>query len=485
MNTIEALLEKRPYRSSELVQELIKIDKVSPEAARKRLSRARHPVKRLEDIKLPNKEMIYYYEGQLGTSKFSDIVSAILMETNSAAGRALIGLKTVGGALPLSMFAKASGTAAIYSPKHLLYQKALDQLTELNLAHINKSGSDDDLVCLHGMADIPSIQQATFVVEGIVLSILKSWLSNLGIGSSNKIKIREENPGYGVFAWDIVGPSYVNGIVKFKSGKIQNGFVVGDIILNKKITVDLLKPFFYKLESLKNQKNIRPFIVLIVADYFEKKAINELRKRGVIIASPKTLLGKENADLLKSLIKSIDNATKAIKDNPDELFEIIKKLNKIEGASLNLRSVVFDFIIARIYCIQGFECELRSKIQTSKGDRAEIDVVASRPESIVCIEGKAVAPGNKVQKKEIEDWIKKSIPRINIWLAEMELFNKSRKIEFYSSTEYDEEASGLISEVEKKYKKIPIRFLKSSDIIQQLKYFNQHSLVEIYKEQFM
>ena len=183
MNTIEALLKKRPYRSSELVQELIKIERISPEAARKRLSRAKPPVKRLENINLPNKEMVYYYEGQFGTSKFSDIVSNILIETNSAAGRALIGLKTVGGALPLSMFAKASATAAIHSRKHLHFQKVLDQLTELGLVHITKSGSNDDLVCILGMADIPSIQQATFVVEGIVLPIVKSWLSNLGIGS--------------------------------------------------------------------------------------------------------------------------------------------------------------------------------------------------------------------------------------------------------------------------------------------------------------
>lgn len=485
MNTIEALLKKRPYRSSELVQELIKIEKVSPEAARKRLSRAKPPVKRIENIKLPNKEMVYYYEGQFGTSQFSDIVSNILIETNSAAGRALIGLKTVGGALPLSMFAKASATAAIHSRKHLHFQKVLDQLTELGLVHITKSGSNDDLVCISGMADIPSIQQATFVVEGIVLSIVKSWLSNLGIGSFNKIEIREEDPRYGVFAWDIVGPSYVNGIVKFKGGKIQNGFVVGDIILNKEITADLLKPFFYKLDSLKYQKKIRPFIILIIADYFERIALTELRKRGVIIASPKTILGKENADLLKSLIKSIDNATKTIKDNSDEIFGIIKKLNKIEGASLNLRSVVLDFIIARLYSLQGFVCEIRKKIQTSKGDRAEIDVVASRPESVICIEGKAVAPGNKVQKKEIEDWIEKSLPRINKWLAESELFDKTRKIEFYSSTEYDEEAFGLINKVEQEYKRIPIRFLKSSNIIKNLRAFNQHSLVEIYKEQFM
>lgn len=485
MNTIEELLQKRPFRSSELVQELVKIEKVTPETARKRLSRAKPPVKRLESVKLPNREMIYFYEDQFGTSKFLDKVTDILIETNSAAGRALIGLKTVGGTLPLSMFAKASGTATIHSTKHLHFQKALDQLTELNLAHITKSGSNDDLVCLHGMDDIPSKQQATFIVEGIMLPIVKSWLANLGIGSFNKIKIREEDPRYGAFAWDMVGPSYVNGIVNFKGGKIQNGFVIGDVILNKKITIDLLKPFLYKFNSLKNQKNIRPFMILIVADYFESKALNELRKRGVIIASPKTILGQENADVLKSLIKSIDNAAKIIKDKPDDFIGIIKKLNKIEGASLNLRSVVLDFIIARLYSIQGFECQFRSKIQTSNGDRAEIDVVASRAESIVCIEGKAVAPGNKVQKKEIEDWINKSFPKIKKWMAESKIFDKMRRIEFYSSTEYEEEALGLINEVEREYKKIPIRFFKSSDIIKKLKDFKQHSLVEIYKEQFM
>lgn len=335
------------------------------------------------------------------------------------------------------------------------------------------------------MADIPSIQKATFIVEGIALSIVKSWLSNLGIGSFNKIKTREENPSYGIFAWDIVGPSYVNGIAKFKGGEIQNGFVLGDIILNKKITTEIIKPFIYKIDSLNNQRNIRPFIVLIIADYFDRDALIQLRKRGVIIASPKTILGKENADLLKSLIKSIDNATQNIKDNPDEIFNIIKRINKIEGASLNLRSVVLDFIIARIYSIQGFGCEIRTKIQTSKGDRAEIDVVASRAECIVFIEGKAVASGNNVQKEEIDIWIKKSFPRIKKWMAESGPPNKKAKIEFYSSTGYDDDSLELIKKIENEYIKIPIKFLNSNDIVEKLKEYNQQSLVEIYREQFM
>jgi len=235
---------------------------------------------------------------------------------------------------------------------------------------------------------------------------------------------------------------------------------------------------------LKNQRKIRPFIILIIADYFERDALVELRKRGVIIAQPKTILGEENANLLKSLIKSIDNATKTLKTNPDDFFKIVKQLNKIEGSSLNLRSVVLDFIIAHLYAIEGFDCEIRQKIQISSGERAEIDVVALRPDRIVCIEGKAVAPGNLVQKSEIENWLKKSYPRIKKWLAESDLSDKIKQIEFYSSTSYAEDALSIIEEIEAGYRKLPIRFLNGDSILEKLKSLNQNSVVGIFKEQF-
>lgn len=485
MDLIVSLLKDKPIRSSELAEKLVEIEKIKPEAARKRLSRARPPVKRLA-INLPNKEKIFYLEEQLGTSIFIHTVTNILIITNSAAGRALTGLKTVGGALPLSMFAKASGTSATYSKKHLYYKKVIDQLSDIDLIHINNDSANDVLVCLHGMEDMPAKQEATFVVENITLSIVKTWLSNLGISSLKAMKVRGENPLYGVFAWDIVGPSYLSGVVKFKKGEILNAFVVGDIILNRRITIERLGPFFYKLDSLKNQKNIRPFLALIVAESFEEKALNELRKRGVVIAMPSTILGKENATLLRELIKAIEKADNAIKDDPEKFLNLLKKINKIEGAALNLRSVAFDFIIARIYSLEGFDCELRKKIITKKNkERAEIDVVAERTDKIFCIEGKAMAPQNKVVKAEIEDWISRVSPRIKQWLKERERTPATRILEFYSSTDYDQEAQNYITEIKKNHKKIKINFFNGAETVEKLRKLNQNSLVAIFKEQFM
>jgi len=485
MDLIESLLKARPYRSSELAEKIVEVEKIKPDAARKRLSRARSPVKRLK-INLPNKEKIFYLEGQLGSTLFADTVTNILIETNSAAGRALIGLKTVGGALPLSLFPKTSGTSALHSKKHLYFQKVLDQLSEINLIHINKEAVSGDLVCLHGHADITKKQDAIFTVENIALSIVKTWLSNLGISSPNAIKIREEGPTYGTFAWDIVGPSYLSGLVTFKKGQIQNAFVVGDIILNKKITIEILAPFFYKLSSLKNQQKIRPFITIIIAESFEEEALIELRKKGVIIAMPKTILGKENAALLRALIEAIEKADEVIRNNPEKFLELLKKINKIEGAALNLRSVVFDFIIARLYSLEGYQCEIRKKIITKKNrDRAEIDVLAERVERIVCIEGKAMAPKNIVTKAEIEDWIERVCPRVKQWLKERERTPATKILEFYSSTDYDQEALTLINEIKINHKKIKINFFNGKEIIEKLRALNQNSLISIYKEQFM
>ena len=480
-----ALLNNGPLRSSELTEKLVQNLNISEVTARKRLSRVKSPVNRLS-INLPNNEKVFYREEQKGSSRFVATVTDILIKTNSAAGRALIGLQTVGGVIPLSLFAKASGTSASYSNKHIYYQRVIDQLSEIDLVHINNDSANGVLVCLHGMADIPSMREATYLVENITLSIVKNWLANLGISSLKSLKTREENPQYGPFAWDIVGPSYLGGVVKYKKGKIENAFVVGDIILNKKITREQLSPFFYKLDSLRSQKNIRPFLAIIIADSFESNALSELRKKGVVVAMPKTILGKENAIFLRELIKLIEKADESIKKDPEKFLDIFQKINKIEGAALNLRSVAFDFIIARLYSLNGFNCEIRKKIITkNKKERAEIDVVAERADKIVCIEGKAMSPSNFVKKDELEDWIDRVTPRIKQWLKERERTPANRILEFYSSTDYDQEAKEYLIKIKETHKKVEINFYKGTDVVEMLRKLNQSSLVNIFQEQFM
>lgn len=482
MNDLINFLNDGPCRSTDLRKKIVETEGITNEAARKRISRFKDPIKRI-NINLPNNEKIFYIENQFGKSLFITHLEEILIQSNTAAGRALIALNSYSGALPIGLFAKASGTALTPSKKHIHCDTVINQLKDNLLINVVDDSRYTKLICNHDKSDIPIHQRSVFEVENIFLPIIKAWLINLGFSSLNTLAIRDENkiPTCGQFAWDIVGPCYTLGIRTEMNNTVQNGFVIGDILLDRVIKLEDLNPFFYKIESLKNQKKMRPILPLFIADSFDPSALEKLRKNGIIVAMPKTILGGDASNLLKSLINFIEKASENIKHKPMEIFDILTRINKIEGAALNLRSVVFDFMLARIYSVQGFNCSFRKKIYTEIG-QAEIDVLAERDNEIICIEGKAVAPKNEVKKSDIEDWSNKGLPVIIRWLKRQDnLSGKKKTILFCTSTQFSSDSTDLIDKIQRDQR---IKFLKNNDILDMIKEQNQSFLTEIYKEQF-
>jgi hypothetical protein len=486
MISIEEILNRSPAQSSEIVKKLIKHNRISSVAARQRLSRAKGAVMRLDDINLPNREKIYYLEDQYGSEFFFEMVSKILIKNNAAAGRGLLALSAKDGVLPLTLFSKASGTTFYKSKKQINVKNVLNQLKGAGLISFLPNDTYGNLICRYDRTDLTTRQRASLEVERVFLAIIKSWLANLGISSFGALKIRDVIPhAYGPYHWDLVGPCYLSGIAGFSKGKYLNGFVVGDIILDKIISKSDILPFIFKVDSLVNQKKIRPFLAIYIADLFSPEALNILRKKGIIIARPDTVLGKEYAELVKSLINTLEDASNNLKKNPNDVFNLLNKLSKIEGAALNLRSVILDFIIARLYDLEGFDCDIRQRIQLSSGDRAEVDVIASRKDKVVFIEGKALSPTNQLNADEIKKWIDKTYPKIKKFIKEQGNFPPDTSIEFCISTAFHSDSKAFIKKVKKKYKKLPIKFSNGSDLIKRLRKFRQSSVVDLFREHFV
>lgn len=341
------------------------------------------------------------------------------------------------------------------------------------------------MLCRYDRSDLSPRKRAALEVETVFLSIIKSWVANLGMSSYGALKIRDvAAPAYGQYQWDLVGPSYLNVLSGFFKGTYKHGFVVADIILDKIITKNDIKPFFFKIDSLSNQKKILPFIAIFIADMFSPEALKLLRKKGIIIARPDTILGEDNANLIKSLIDTLENASRKIAENPEDIFLLLKKLSKIEGASLNLRSVILDFIIAKIFSLEGFACDIRQKIQLKNGDRAEVDVIASRMDKVVFIEGKALSPGNQLDTEEIQEWIRKTYPKIRKFVKENGNYPLDTSIELCVSTSFHDNSANLIVEMQKKFKKMPINFTNGTHILDRLRKFRLSSISDLFREHF-
>jgi hypothetical protein len=245
-----------------------------------------------------------------------------------------------------------------------------------------------------------------------------------------------------------------------------------------------LAPFLGKFDALVRQGRAHRIAGFFAGDYFEKEALDELRRRGCLVLTPETLYGRDFAGLLQQLALKIENASAALANDPEAFFGILRQLMKIEGAALNLRGVLLELIMGQIFAHDGYRFDLRRKIRAPDGGRAEVDVKADKRVECVCVECKAPLPGNLVTKDEVEEWIDDSLPRIKGWLKELDSTTDRVRFEFITSTEFHPEARSLIEQIERTHVRQPVRFFTGLEVTKRLRTRKLHSLSEIFFEHF-
>ncbi len=222
---------------------------------------------------------------------------------------------------------------------------------------------------------------------------------------------------------------------------------------------------------------------MFIAESFDEDALNLLRKRGVFVLTPSVLFGKEAGAAIAQLIYTVANAAAAIANDPDAVFNILSRLGKVEGAALNLRGIVLELIVARLYHQKGYQIEIRKQVRTNDGKLAEIDVKAQNNREVVFIECKGKGPGNLVGVSDVNDWADEALPRIKEWASYFSTLPTQKRFQFYSATNYTEEAKVAMAKLTQS-KRQPIEFLTGNDILAMLKAENDSALVNIFKEQF-
>jgi len=472
-----------PSLSSDIVAQL-QTTGIKSEAARQRVSRAAGSVKRLHGIQFPNREKFLFLENQFGRPEFFERLSAALISTRSCYGRALIGLKIRGGSILESHFPVASGSPVSKAKGQPQHSFVAGKLQELKLIEVSE-GADKKVSLTSAYQEDPR-REATTIVENIVLANLKSYLIKVGWTSSETVKVRGSNvpPTFGQFAWDLVGPSYLEGLRSYKDQSFKNGFVFGDILLDRSIGEEETWAFFAKWDALRGQGRAIRFQPFLVAESFEHETLLKLRKRGCMIVTPLVFFGEETARSLKELIQTISNAASAVASDPTRVFELFRKVSKIEGAAFNLRGIVFEMMVAHLFKLQGYNINIRQRVRDSEGKEAEIDVSARNAIEWIGCECKGKAPGKLVDLDELEAWMERPLKRIKDYLKRSNALPEGKRFHFYSSTDYTAEARARIAQIRESFKKQPIEFFTGADIIKQLGHWKETALVEAFKEHF-
>jgi hypothetical protein len=418
---IERFLKTQgPCLSGEVADHLVRVMHITPAAARQRIARAGGKVKKLGYITFPRKARFMYLEEQFGSKLYWHTLTEALLRTNSAYGLAIAALLQRDGLVPEAQFAIVCG-APVKQSKHLSPETILKRLNEAGLLEQVTVPSVGECVSLVQAPDYYQWRgddiRARLITENLLLTSIRDWVRKLGIVSYEKVATREgDKPAMvGTFAWDLTAPSYLGFLTKrSKDGKPKPGFFVCDVYLGGRMTAEGVRPFINKCKTLRQLRNIAPCMQMYVAYQYTGEAFQLLKENGIIPATPANLFGEDVAQGLVQLTKVLREASSSAID-PFQFDELFKKFGKIEGAALQLRGTLFEYLAADI-ARKTISPQVRMNRIFKSPDgvkSAEADVLAVRDDTAVTfIECKGYSPYGEVPVKDMKRWLQHNAPVI-------------------------------------------------------------------------
>ncbi|WP_051889011.1 nuclease-related domain-containing protein [Caballeronia sordidicola] len=465
-------------------------------AARQRVSRRSPAVRSLTNLAFPRNARFLYLPEQYGSSAFWSTLVKALYASKGSYARALAALQQRGGIMPVDHFSIAAG-APLEQTRQLAADTIRARLVEAKLLEeLDVPGVGTCVAFARGaeyLEQPAARMKARLITEAILLSALKSWARELGLGSYEKFEVRDEGtrqPRVSTFEWDITAPSYLGGLANWAAdAKPKPGFVVFDVFLGGVLTEAGLEPFIHKCLTLRSLKKVGRCIQFFVAERYTPEALRLARKHGVVPATPASLFGDELAAALTELIATMTNAAQATID-PEKFTTFFTKLGKIEGAVSRLRGALFEFVVADIVR-KKFHARVKlNDIYRQNGkDVAEIDVRGVVDEQCVYfIECKGYMPGRLVDDDEIEKWLTKRIPLVRQRALEHpEWRNLKLRFELWTTGELSESAKARIAEAQRSIRATAyvVEVRQAKQIEQLARETNDVSLIGVLQQHFL
>jgi hypothetical protein len=474
VDPITALLDKHgPNRSSAVAARLQDEFGLSAEAARKRLSRIRAPLRSFPIPLLPKREAFLYRQQDRNTERFWNNLHRDLRESESVVGAALDGLAARGGIVAADEFAVISG-APVKQLKQVPTALVLKRLEDSGFV---KTANRSDLgeVVMLDRPELGGIDVAGFKArrqgELVILDGVREWAKRLGVASYNTIAIRgDDHPRMvGPYKWDLTGPSYLMPLKGMKGETEQQGFLVADAFVGTAIDHHQLRYFIRKAQSLRATTKVGSILPMIVAQGFTSEALTLGHKAGLILATPATLFGTRVAQAFDNLVETMRNAAAIVAKNPDRLIDLLGSFQDIEGRAGNLRGVLFELFCAYLVRNDGTSIDMgRKAFDLVSGKFADIDVMCVRGHSeCVLYECKGKMPGGTVSKEEVEDWLR----RLRIFKAHVRTNESLREadihFELWTSGEFEPDALATL-EKEKQHRTKTIIDWKDGKLVRSL-----------------
>ncbi|QZE31426.1 hypothetical protein [Pantoea ananatis] len=469
---IEGLLYKHgPMASSKLKKLLIERG-LSEEAARQRMSRGGENIMRFTHFYLPKREAFLYLAKDFNSRKFWNALLTAHSEAHSVYANTYFALRAYQGVIPAYLLAKVSG-APIKLTKHVPVRLLEEQMVKGEL--LRRENDEEhgaylvSHVHLHEGVNTPRDVRGQLLVEEILIKGVSDWLRKNSMVSFNKVQVRnqEKMPDFSHHNWDITAPSYIHPLASVANRKTQNGFVVADIVYAN-ITTEGIQAFMAKVNRCRSLRNSRPFMAMLIADSFDKETMNQARQAGIMLTTVSNFLGTDIAHLMDSLLSTLNRAARIAAANPGKINELLKGLNRIEGAAINLRGVMFEMLVCHVVLkTQNVSTVDMNKVVTYKNESAEIDVVGFRHEAeIKCYECKGYEVRRLITAEMIDKWIER-VQRIRKFYQNSDVY-RDRKLtfEYWTSSTYTPEAEEKLKAFRDKNNRINVGWKDGQQILE-------------------
>ena len=482
------LRQNGPSRSSAVVQWLREKTGISSEAARQRVFRESKEALRFPISMLPNREAFLYLRDQRKEESFWLSFLSAMRETNSIFGCAIDAFIAKQGLINVSEFETFSG-----APKALKGQVSAERLAitlmEAGVIETSNINGENYYVCRRRELCVPDLIgiRARQLTEEVILGGLRDWTRKLGLASFNAIEIRGDGDPerrVGAFRWDLTGPSY---LLPLKGSGGKPGFLVADVISDHTLNAFEIRYMIRKAQLLRGSLRNTQILPLLIADGFTSEALTKGHSEGLVLATPETLFGRETARGLKNLLETLKNAAAIAAANPERLLHLIDQLKEIEGASKNLRGILFELLAAHLAKVTGGSIEIGIKAQDGEsGKTGDIDVLhIPHPGACISIECKAKSPGGVLVVEEVEKWL----GRIPTFVAHLRSDRRYREadlsFEIWTTGTIESDTLSLLQREQKARTKYKINWKDGQDVLAIATKTKQKAVANALREHFI
>lgn len=471
-----------PMLSGELARHFEKEYKVSNEAARQALSRAKTPVHKIQTLSFEKNQKFFYLEDQYMSQRYRESLLHAIKTSSQVNWIYICAFRAQNGYVAKD-FLPALVSSPIQKVKgHKLHQRVIDDLLRCQV--IEEYNETYWKLC--DWVPVRSRNYARAVgletVKKQVVRDFAKWAKNINMIGYASAKMLTASAEFAQFQWALTAPSYIQPLYDVKQQK--PGFVVADIFYGQIADVEDVRFFLQKLSIIRTFKKLPPVFPVLLAESVSNAALKELKAHKVIIALIKNIFDERYTELLAEIVNIFTNSSAVIAKTPEKIAALFREISKSEGRYNDIIGDMFELLVGYYY--QHIGCrylEIRKMIRIPDSAKTnEIDVLVERDGQVVIVECKATH--SAIDADFAEKWLSKNIKQIREWFLEEYRTGPELTFQLWSLGGFTPGALEKLNKASAKARKYRIEFFDKNQIIKLARKHKVQPVVDILHQHF-